>query len=198
MLLPCSARRPKGAGHTARAPAGPLSPPSPRPASSPPPPPTWPAAARQREEVTEAFRLFDSEKSGLLDYHELKVALRALGCDVKKAEVKAMVSEYSRDGSERVDFEAFLAIMTAKYLARDPEAEARKAFALFDEEGTGAISLKALKRVARELGEEIPDAELEAMIEEVRRGKALRAGCALAGWRALWAPLAAPRTLHSR
>ena len=123
----------------------------------------------QREEVTEAFRLFDSEKSGLLDYHELKVALRALGCDVKKAEVKAMVSEYSRDGSERVDFDAFLAIMTAKYLARDPEAEARKAFALFDEEGSGAISLKALKRVARELGEDIPDAELEAMIEEVRQ-----------------------------
>ena len=96
------------------------------------------------------------------------MALRALGCDVKKAEVKAMVSEYSRDGSERVDFDAFLAIMTAKYLARDPEAEARKAFALFDEEGSGAISLKALKRVARELGEDIPDAELEAMIEEVR------------------------------
>ncbi len=56
--------------------------------------------------------------------------------------------------------------MTAKYLARDPEEEMRKAFALFDEDNTGSISLRNLKKVARELGEDIPDTELEAMIEE--------------------------------
>jgi centrin-3 len=56
--------------------------------------------------------------------------------------------------------------VTAKYLARDPEEEMRKAFALFDEDNTGSISLRNLKKVARELGEDIPDTELEAMIEE--------------------------------
>lgn len=122
----------------------------------------------QKEEITEAFRLFDTEKQGSIDYHELKVAMRALGCDVHKVEVKALVGDYSKDGSERVDFDAFLAIMTEKYAARDPEAEMRKAFALFDEDGSGKISLKNLKRVARELGEAIPEEELEAMIDEVR------------------------------
>jgi centrin-3 len=118
----------------------------------------------QRSEIAEAFALFDSEKSGSIDYHELKVAMRALGFDVRKAEVKALVAEYDKDGSERVSAADFLEIMTARYLARDPEVEMRKAFALFDEDGTGKIGIKNLRRVARELGENIAEAEMEAMI----------------------------------
>jgi len=97
--------------------------------------------------------------------------MRALGCDVRKAEVKALIADFSRDGAERVDFEAFQAIMTEKYAARDPEAEFKKAFALFDEDNTGHITVRNLRRVARELGEAIPDEELQAMIDEFASGE---------------------------
>ena len=40
----------------------------------------------QRSEVKEAFELFDSEGSGTIDYHELKVAMRAMGFGVRKEE----------------------------------------------------------------------------------------------------------------
>ena len=120
----------------------------------------------QRAEIREAFDLFDTQRTGKIDAHELKVCLRALGFAVAKEEVRRLVAEYDRAGEGRVDWDAFLEITTDKYLARDPEEEVRKAFALFDEDGAGKITLKAMRRVARELGEPLTDDELAAMIEE--------------------------------
>ena len=56
--------------------------------------------------------------------------------------------------------------MTQKIRDRDPVEEILKAFKLFDEDNSGRISLWNLKRVARELGENLSDDELQAMIDE--------------------------------
>ena len=50
--------------------------------------------------------------------------------------------------------------VTEKILARDPLDEIRRAFRLFDDDGTGRISLRNLKRVAKELGENLDEEEL--------------------------------------
>ncbi|XP_078253168.1 centrin-3 isoform X2 [Rhinoraja longicauda] len=120
----------------------------------------------QKREIKEAFDLFDADKDKAIDYHELKVAMRALGFDVKKADVLKILKDYDRDSTGKITFEDFSEVVTDWILDRDPRDEMLKAFKLFDDDDSGKINLRNLRRVARELGENMTDEELRAMIDE--------------------------------
>ena len=93
----------------------------------------------QKQEVREAFDLFDTEKSGTIDYHELKVwesyprnlmrvcmwmikgfmsfgslfiqtAIRALGFPIKKEEARRLMQQYDTDQKGRIDYSDFVEI----------------------------------------------------------------------------------------
>ena len=116
----------------------------------------------QMQELREAFDLFDTDGSGSIDTKELQVALRALGFDSKKEKVRKMIADIDLDGSGTIDFEEFVEMMTGKMGDRDSPEEIRRVFKLFDDDETGRISFRNLKRVARELGENMTDEELQA------------------------------------
>ncbi|CAZ83413.1 unnamed protein product [Tuber melanosporum] len=138
----------------------------------------------QRAEINEAFHLFDLDKDRMIDYHELKVAMKALGFDVPKPELLQILREHGTPGPGQqaqpgaqpsrlyISQEAFTSIMTQKILERDPLDEILRAFDLFANAaggGTGQeprIGIEDLRRVARELGETLEEEELRAMIEE--------------------------------
>ncbi|KAI8896318.1 Caltractin [Globomyces pollinis-pini] len=123
----------------------------------------------QKQEIREAFDLFDTDGSGTIDVKELKVAMRALGFQPKKEEIKKMMVEMDKNGSGKIDFNEFLELMVAKMGEKDSKEEILKAFRLFDDDETGTITLKNLKRVAKELGENLTDEELQEMIDEADR-----------------------------
>ena len=116
----------------------------------------------EKQQAVEAFQLFDSDKMGQIDAHQLKVAMRALGFQVKKPEVLRLVEQHDVQRTGTIGQASFLEIMHQRISARDPEEELRKAFALFDEEGSGRISLRNMRRIAKELGEPLSDDELQA------------------------------------
>merc|ERR1711975_125679 len=122
----------------------------------------------QIEEIREAFNLFDADNSGAIDVRELKAAMRALGFEVKKEELKKMISDIDNDGNGSIEFQEFLEMMTGKMGEKDTREDIEKVFKLFDDDNTGKISLRNLRRVAQELGENI-DEEVQDMINQADR-----------------------------
>jgi hypothetical protein len=56
----------------------------------------------------------NADGSGTIDAKELKVAMRALGFEPKKAEIEKMIADIDTDGNGTIDFSEFLEMMTAK------------------------------------------------------------------------------------
>ena len=80
-----------------------------------------------------------------------------------------MIADVDTNNSGVIDYNEFIDMMTQKMAERDPREEMLKAFRLFDDDETGKISFRNLKRVAKELGENMTDDEIQEMIEEADR-----------------------------
>ena len=76
-----------------------------------------------------------------------------------------MITDLDANKSGTIDFEEFLDMMTARMSDKDTREDINKVFRLFDDDNTGAITLKNLRRVARELGETMTEEELQEMVD---------------------------------
>lgn len=58
-----------------------------------------------------------------------QITMRALGCEVRKAEMKRIISEVDQNGSGKINFESFLRVMTQKMVC-EPSWSQRLKFLL--------------------------------------------------------------------
>merc|ERR1712146_881686 len=122
----------------------------------------------QIEEIREAFNLFDADNSGAIDVRELKAAMRPrLRGQEGGAEEDDLRHRQRRQRS--IEFQEILEMMTGKMGEKDTREDIEKVFKLFDDDNTGKISLRNLRRVAQELGENIDEEELQDMINQADR-----------------------------
>merc|ERR1711907_851110 len=84
-------------------------------------------------------------------------------------ELKKMVTDIDNDGNGAIEFGEFLEMMTSKMGEKDTREDIEKVFKLFDDDNTSKISLRNLRRVAQELGENIDEEELQDMINQAYR-----------------------------
>lgn len=120
----------------------------------------------QKSDIKDTFDLFDPQDTGKITVKDLKIALTALGFELTRKEILSLMADIAPECSNELSYEEFVKVVSLKMRDTDSQNEIIRAFRLFDEDKTGKISFKNLKRVAIELGEDLSDEDLIDMINQ--------------------------------
>ncbi|XP_053431415.1 calmodulin-like protein 6 [Nycticebus coucang] len=71
-------------------------------------------AQNQESELRAAFRVFDKEGKGYIDWNTLKYVLMNAGEPLNEVEAEQMMKEADKDGDGTIDYEEFVAMMTGQ------------------------------------------------------------------------------------
>jgi centrin-3 len=121
-----------------------------------------------QEEIGEIHYAFEklAGESSTVQAHHLKIALRAMGFPVKKADVHQLMRDHSYSAQDALDLRAFQELLGAKVCERTPGEDLKRAFQLFDLTGSGRVTARDLALIAKQLKVDIEAEEINDMISE--------------------------------
>ena len=123
------------------------------------------------DKIKEAFELFDSN-DGRIDAGEVKDAMQNIGYDEKNPVIFQVVSELDNPRNKNsggATFDDFCQTINYRIPEKETEEELRKIFELFLDPNSETTSLDSIKRVADEIGANIEEAELRAMLNKASK-----------------------------
>ena len=123
------------------------------------------------DKIKEAFELFDSN-DGRLDAGEVKDAMQNIGYDEKNPVIFQVVTELDNPRNKNsggATFDDFCQTINFRIPEKETDEELRKIFELFVDPDSDTTSLESIKRVADEIGANIEEAELQAMLNKASK-----------------------------
>ena len=127
------------------------------------------------DRIKEAFELFDAN-DGKIDAREVKDAMVNIGYDEKNPVVYQVVTELDTPRNANAggaSFDDFCQTVNNRLPDKESDEDLRKIFELFvDDPESDTTSLESIKRVADEIGENIEEGELNAMLNKASKAGA--------------------------
>ena len=124
-------------------------------------------------EIKEAMELFDANGDGKINAREIRGAMQSIGFDEKNPMVYEVITELDNPRSKNAGgatFNDFCQTVNYRVPEKESTEDLRKVFNLFvDDPVSGTTSLESIKRVADELGENIEEVELNAMLNKASK-----------------------------
>ena len=123
-------------------------------------------------EIKDAFELFDANE-GRINAREIRMAMQNIGFDEKNPGVYEVMTELDNPRNKNLGgatFNDFCQTVNNRIPERETTEDLRKVFNLFlDDPNATTTSLASIKRVADELGENIEELELSAMLNKASK-----------------------------
>ena len=127
------------------------------------------------DNIKDAFELFDAN-DGKIDAREIKEAMQNIGFDDNNPTIYQVMAELDNPRNKNAggaSFSDFCQAVNYRVPEKESTEELRKVFNLFlDDPNSNTTSLESIKRVADEIGENIEELELNAMLNKASKAGA--------------------------
>ena len=124
------------------------------------------------EPIKKAFELFD-ENNGKMNVREVRTSMQNIGYEETNPVVYQVAAELDTPSNAKTggaSFEDFCKTVNNRIPEKESNEQLRKVFELFlDSPDSSTTSLSSIKRVADELGENIEEVELNAMLNKASK-----------------------------
>ena len=124
------------------------------------------------DDIKDAFELFDAN-DGKINAREIRQAMQNIGFDEKNPGVYEVMTELDNPRNKNLggaSFNDFCQTVNNRIPERETTEDLRRVFNLFlDDPNATTTSLQSIKKVAEELGENIDELELGAMLNKASK-----------------------------
>ncbi|CAG7724381.1 unnamed protein product [Allacma fusca] len=125
-----------------------------------------------KEQIAILQKAFDSfaQGRGYITPEMVGTILRIMGQPYIEQTLRELIAEVDEDGSGQIEFTEFVTLASKFIVEEDAESlqkELKEAFRLYDKAGNGYIPTTCLREILRELDDQLSNADLDGMIEEI-------------------------------
>ncbi|XP_060212326.1 calcium-dependent protein kinase SK5-like [Lycium barbarum] len=114
--------------------------------------------------LKELFKMLDTDNSGTITFEELKEGLRRVGSELMESEIKDLMDAADIDNNGTIDYGEFIAA-TVHLNKLEREENLVSAFAFFDKDGSGYITIEELEQACKEFG--LSELNLDEIIKDI-------------------------------
>jgi Ca2+-binding EF-hand superfamily protein len=126
-------------------------------------------------EIKDTLELFDTNGDGRINVREIRGAMQSIGYDEKNPTVYEVITELDNPRNKNsggATFNDFCQTVNYRVPDKETNEDLRRVFNLFVDPNSDTTSLESIKKVADELGENIEELELNAMLNKASKAGA--------------------------